>query len=258
MQLTHDTFVSKWTQRFPNNDSFLIKAADLREFAADVADTFGVSLANVPYYVAGQTFPAGYLVRYVVAGQAESFFYALKAGKLPAPVAGTDPNWKVVPGPVAATALSQAVTLREAQGLLPTSVVAGRLYRIAWGNNAAGKPQTVSVVGLSAAAFAAFGVLEVNGVQSQVQVNVAAGSFTPLATSPAAASAQLAAVALPRPSATQVRITRNAALAALPFAAAGQAGLALVLYPIAGASPTTGSGASNYVDSDYVSDDYVE
>jgi len=181
--MTLSEFSDEWDFRFRDNDTFNISEADLREFKNDIAQLFGVAAENVPAYLLGLFYASGYLVRFTPDGGPESFYYSLKAGKLPPPAAAGDANWKLVPGPVVATVLSQSLTLLEAQALLtpptPNPIMTGRLYKIAFGPDASGHAQTVYVEGLSASAFAAFGILEVTGVQSQVQVDVVGGTYTP-------------------------------------------------------------------------------
>jgi hypothetical protein len=169
--------IAKYDVRFKDNDNFEIDEQDLREFTADLVAVFGGSLDNVPAYKSGTAYTLGFLVRYTPAGQKEAFYYALKSGKLPAPIDAGDTNWKVVPGPVVATALSQKVTLLEAQGIEGTAVVAGRSYIIDFGPNAAGHAQLVTVLGTAANLFAIRGQLTVNGVRNSVRVNVASGVF---------------------------------------------------------------------------------
>ncbi|MGI4833302.1 MAG: hypothetical protein ACRYFK_07555 [Janthinobacterium lividum] len=179
MKLTYSAFTEKWSDvrgRFADNDTFEVAELDLRDFALDIADTFGVDSANVPVYVAGNSFVVGYLVRYTLAGGQESFFYARKVGKLPAPTAAVDENWKVVPGPVVATQLYQAISLAAAQNIDGALVIPGRLYRIDFGPDAHNLPQLIYVQGLGNN-FDVTGTLEVNGVKSAVRVNVAAGTF---------------------------------------------------------------------------------
>jgi hypothetical protein len=176
--MTAADFSGKWDIRFRDNDTFDISEADFREFKGDLLLVFGLEGANVPYYKPGYLYPKDYLIRFVIAGQAESFFYSLKPGKLPAPTAGGDTNWKVVPGPVGATAFSQRLKLLEAQGIQGDQVVAGRLYLIDFGPDADGHPQTVNVRGISNRLFDVEGTLEVLGAITPITaIDVFTGTY---------------------------------------------------------------------------------
>lgn len=171
-------FIAKWHRRFAPNTTFQIEEADFQEFATDIADSFGVTVANVPAYAPGATYAVGNLVRYTPAGGQEAFYYALNPGKLTAPGPTNTTDWKVVPGPTTATALSQAITLVQAQGLDNNGVVAGRAYLIDFGPDAQGNAQTITVRGVSNDRFDVAGTLEVNGVCSAVtHVDVQAGTW---------------------------------------------------------------------------------
>ena len=214
--LTPAVFVQKWLQKFAYNDWSLIDDASFREFTQDVAATFGGVVPAVPAYLAGTDYVLSDLVRDTLPGDQESFFYALQAGKLPAPTGlVTDLNWKVVPGPVAATVLWQPVALAAAQNIEGSSVVAGRLYQLDFGPNAAGLSQHVYVRGLDRY-FDVVGTLEVNGVRTPVSVNVAAGTFAPLATGSTGGSGGGAAL-LASPTATSRQVLLSSALAGRPL-----------------------------------------
>ena len=182
--MTPNTFISKWNDRFKDNDYFKVDEADLREFAADIMAVFGVQAVNVPLYVPGTYYAQSYLVRYTVAGAAEAFFYSLQEGNLPAPTATGDDNWRVVPGPVPATALSQSLTLLEAQGIGGRAVVAGRDYVIDFGPDEDGAPVYITVAGVSNNQFDVEGTF-VGGSAGEVKkvgVNVTSGVYGALVT----------------------------------------------------------------------------
>ncbi|MGI4866146.1 MAG: hypothetical protein ACRYFZ_19635 [Janthinobacterium lividum] len=178
MKLSYPDFSAKWHDRFRPNTTFNIAEADFQEFALDIVDTFGVTIPNVPEYALGTTYAVGNLVRYTPLNGQESFYYALNAGQLTAPGPSNLTDWKVVPGPTTATALSQQITLVQAQGIDNDQVVAGRTYLIEVGLNAQGYLQTIAVRGVSNNAFDIEGTLEVNGVRTAVtDVNVQAGTW---------------------------------------------------------------------------------
>lgn len=78
------------------------------------------------------------------------------------------------------TVLAESITLVAAQQLAP-SIAAGRLYLITGNWNATGTTSTVYVEGLSPTAFNRFGVVLIGGVLTQVTVDIAAGTFAPVA-----------------------------------------------------------------------------
>jgi hypothetical protein len=176
--LTADTFVRKYNRLFADNTFQLITEATFREFAADIATVFGVQLGNVPEYAPGIPYQKGFLVRYTPAGGNEAFYYSRKAGVLPAPGVGNTAEWKVVPGPTSATALSQRLKLLEAQNIQGDQVVAGRLYLIDFGPDGDGHPQTVNVRGISNNLFDVEGTLEVLGAITPItDIDVFAGTY---------------------------------------------------------------------------------
>lgn len=171
-------FIKKWNLGFADNTIRKITEKTFREFAADIAATFGVTVANVPAYQPGTTYQDGYLVRFTPNGGNESFFYSLTPGVLPEP--STDPadkNGRLVPGPVSTVALSQQLTLSQAQAIEGLLVVPGRSYLIDFGPDASGNAQLVTLLGTAANLFAIRGQLTVAGVRSNVRVNVISGVF---------------------------------------------------------------------------------
>jgi hypothetical protein len=178
-QLTPLDFIAKWQLRFQPNTTFEIDEADLQEFATDIADTFGVHPVNVQPYRAGTNYVEGNLVRYAVGSGQEAFYYALQDGKLPAPVAVGDVNWKVVPGPVSATQLSQYISLVQAQNINGDLAVMGRSYQIELPTaSASGHAQYLSVVGIAENWLASDGYLVANNVRTKVKnINYVAGTW---------------------------------------------------------------------------------
>ncbi|MGI4862955.1 MAG: hypothetical protein ACRYFZ_03475 [Janthinobacterium lividum] len=173
-----DAFTRKWNLKFADNEFQNIRESTFREFSTDIVATFGVTVANVPAYQPGTPYQKGTLVRYTPAGGQEAFYYSLKAGVLGAPGPANPMDWKVVPGPTTATALSQEITLLQAQGIENDQVVAGRTYLIDFGPDANGVTQTIAVRGVSNNCFDTTGTLEVNGVRTAVtEVNVGAGTW---------------------------------------------------------------------------------
>jgi hypothetical protein len=171
-------------QRYPDNSTERITPELLRDGLHELVDSVlvkasdGGAVPNVPLYQAGTDYAKDYTVRYPTGTGVEAFYYSLRAGKLPAPSgSSTDVNWKVVPGPVSTAALSQQMTLLEAQGIEGSQVVPGRTYLIDFGPDANGYAQVVTLVGTAANLFAIRGQLTVNGVRSNVRVNVASGVF---------------------------------------------------------------------------------
>ena len=178
--MTAADFSAKWDIRFADNTTFLIDEADFREFKDDLLLVFGLAGVNVPVYVPGATYTAGYLVRYSALGGKDRFYYSLTAGQLSAPGPGNLVDWKEVLGPVAATALWQPISLVVAQGLDGAGVQAGRLYQIDMGLNQAGKQQYVYLMGLDQFFDTTRGVLEVDGTRTAiVDIDVAAGTWEP-------------------------------------------------------------------------------
>jgi hypothetical protein len=185
-QLTKENFYKKWVPLLADNEFQNINGDRFDKFLQDLRDTFGSAdpdVANVPFYDAAEGYVRGYVVRYALSGQGQAFYFALKAGMLPAPTGlATDTNWQLVAGPTAATALSQAVTLAQAKGLLRTkTIIPGRLYAINFGADAQGKTRTVYLPGLSTSQFDIEGRLSVNNTLSRVLVDVAAGTLSPVA-----------------------------------------------------------------------------
>jgi hypothetical protein len=171
-------------QRFPDNTNERITPELLRDGLHEIVDNAFIKASdegvvpNVPLYDAGTDYTKGYTVRYPTGTGTDAFYYSLRAGKLPAPSGSSvDVNWKMVPGPVASTALSQQLTLLQAQAIEGTAVVAGRSYLIDFGPNANGNAQVVTLLGTAANLFAIRGQLTVAGVRSNVRVNVASGVF---------------------------------------------------------------------------------
>jgi hypothetical protein len=253
-QATPADFVKKWTLRFADNNFQIIREATFREFAADVAQVFGVSVASVPEYQPGITYQKGFLVRYTPAGSQEAFYYALNAGVLAAPGPGNLMDWKVVPGPVAATALSQFISLMQAQGIEGAGVVAGRRYAIDMGLNANGKQQYLYLDGLDQYFDTSRGTLEVEGTRTAVEaIDLNAGTWTVTGATTPQGGPQITAQLLGFDAAT------NEFLVLLsPSAPTTVASYVLAEYT-AGTTPTTptpGAG-NNYVAAGYVTAGYV-
>jgi hypothetical protein len=173
-------------QRYPDNTTERITPELLRDGLHEIVDSVvvkasdGGAVPNVPLYKVGTDYAKDYTVRYPTGTGVEAFYYSLRAGKLPAPSgSSTDVNWKVVPGPVSTAALSQQLTLLEAQGIEGTQVVAGRLYLITWLPNAQGAGQTVAVRGVSGGQFDVEGTLVVNGQLTPIEsIDVTNETFT--------------------------------------------------------------------------------
>jgi hypothetical protein len=171
-------------QRYPGNTNERITPELLRDGLHEIVDAAFIkasdegAVPNVPLYDAGTDYAKDYTVRYPTGTGAEAFYYSLRAGKLPAPSGSSaDVNWKMVPGPVAAAALSQQLTLAQAQAIESSQVVPGRTYLVDFGPDAAGNAQVVTLLGTAANLFAIRGQLTVAGVRSNVRVNVASGVF---------------------------------------------------------------------------------
>ncbi|MGI4865430.1 MAG: hypothetical protein ACRYFZ_16020 [Janthinobacterium lividum] len=217
--MTPTQFERKWaSQEFTAANYDKIDDDYLRRFTADIAATFGVEVATVPAYKAGTTYTTGYLVRYTPAGGQEAFYYALNAGKLTAPGPGNVTDWKVVPGPTVATALSQQITLVQAQGIDNDQVVAGRTYLVEFGPDAQGYQQTIALRGISNNSFDIEGTLEVNGLRTAVtDVNVQAGTWKVKGTVDAYTKAQADALLATKQGAVteQVETAVNGAAASL-------------------------------------------
>jgi hypothetical protein len=129
-QLAPNAFLQKWNSRFADNDTFQVDEADFREFTADLVVSFQSTIAlNVPPYVPGTFYPAGFLILQPF-GASSVFLKANISGQLPAPTGpSADANWVPTLSPVVGQALSQVGTvdaLRQEQG----SWVPGRLYVI--------------------------------------------------------------------------------------------------------------------------------
>jgi hypothetical protein len=179
MALTLSQFLDKWTKQkwIPANYDD-IDDSYFREFTEDIAAVFGVEAVNVPAYDPKADYPRYYVVRYRPAGEPESFYYSLEAGTLPPPGATTNAYWQIVPGPTKATDLSQTITLPQAQGLQGRLVVPGRTYLIAFGPNANGDPQTITVRGIANSVFDTDATLDVLGVLTPITaLDVVAGTY---------------------------------------------------------------------------------
>ncbi len=245
-------FVKKWTLRFADNSFQFIRENTFREFAADIAGTFGVSVDTVPAYQPGAPYQAGFLVRYAPAPDPEAFYYSLKAGVLAAPGPGNPTEWQVVPGPVAATALSQEITLVQAQGIEGRLVVAGRTYLVDVGPEpGTGYPRTISLRGISNRSFDTEGTLEVNGLRTPVQhVDVLAGTWQVKGAGSGSSPAVTAQLLGLDPSTGELLILLS------PTAPASLAAYVLATYTAGTTPPPPGSG-NNYVAAGYVTSGYV-
>ncbi|RZK86730.1 MAG: hypothetical protein EOO62_40335, partial [Hymenobacter sp.] len=178
--MTPAQFEDKWAkQEFIKPNYGKIDETYLQRFVADIAETFGVDVLSVAAYVPGKKYAKEDLVRYTPGSGQEAFYYALKDGNLPAPVAVGDTNWKVVPGPVPATLIGQEITLAQARSMNGDLVVLGRDYAILWPtSSASGHQQVVVVAGIAENWFASEGWLVVNNVRSRIeQIDFAAGTW---------------------------------------------------------------------------------
>jgi hypothetical protein len=172
-------------QRYPDNTTERITPELLRDGLHEIVDSVtvkasdGGAVPNVPLYKAGTDYAKDYTVRYPTGTGVEAFYYSLRAGKLPAPSGSSaDVNWKVVAGPVSTTALSQQLTLLQAQGIEGSLVVEGRTYSIDCGPNAQGQAQVVTVRGVNKNLFDVEGTLEVAGHLTPIQAfDVVAGTW---------------------------------------------------------------------------------
>jgi hypothetical protein len=128
-QSTVPALKAKKNSLFADNKFFKTKEVDFRDIFEDLIDSFvAKGAANVPDYLAGTNYPAGYLILHSFAGGPGIFLDAAQAGYLPAP---TDPagdaNWlpALAPAPDNATfQFSTVAALRRASG----QWVQGRLY----------------------------------------------------------------------------------------------------------------------------------
>lgn len=171
--------------RYPDNTTEDITPLRLRQGLHELVDSVFVTatdtgaVPNVPLYQAGTTYVVGATVRFTPGSGLEAFYYALKVGKLPAPVAVADPNWKIVPGPVPVTQLGQTITLAQARNINGDTVVLGRDYAIELPlPSASGHAQVLSVAGIAENWLASEGYLVVNNVRTRIEnIDYVAGTW---------------------------------------------------------------------------------